>query len=452
MKLSFRRLADLDDRSGKLDRSLFSGRVCHENMESMASRILVGPERVTRALIREKDKLTLTQLQGFRPSHILVHYDEVALKGRNRGMFEKRLHRNIQTALENVGELRVHRVYGRLIVELGKTADVDLCARRLARVFGVTRFSPMVRFSSDLEPIKSWLGERLEGLASRTFAVSCRRANKNLPFTSLDVNRELGDYVRRVTGWKVQIDDPELTIHVHLIEKSAYVGLDRMAGEGGLPTGTAGKVVGLLSGGIDSPVAIHHMLRRGAEVVFVHFHSFPHTTNASQDKVREMAQILLPHGHRADLYMVPFAETQQRIVTECPAAVRVILYRRFMMRAAEVIAERHGCLATVTGDSLGQVASQTLENIHTINAVTHLPVLRPLIGNHKAHIVDEARRIDTYETSIEPHDDCCSFLMPQRPATQSTPKQLAAAEASLDVEAEVRKLVESSTVEKVTGE
>ena len=207
----------------------------------------------------------------------------------------------------------------------------------------------------------------------------------------------------------------------------------------------------LLSGGIDSPVSSARIMRRGADALFIHFHSYPHTSIASQDKVRALAERIIPPGRSARLYMVPFADTQNRIITECPSRLRVILYRRYMVRAAEAIARKEDAQALVTGDSLGQVASQTLENLHTIDSVATMPILRPLVGMHKAQIIEDARRMGSFDTSIEPHDDCCSFLMPPKPATRSTPEQLEAAESSLDTEKEVLELVEAASVETIRG-
>ena len=400
----------------------------------------------------EKDKSPPLVAPPFRPSHILVHYDELILKGRNRSVFEKCLHSNVRRALRDAGKVGVTRRHGRIIVELGPDADIDACLRRLSGVFGVIRYSPALTLPLDLAAIERWLGAQLEGLEPRHFAIACRRANKKFPLSSVEVNRRLGRYVQESTGWPVRIKKPDLTVHVHLLDDAAWVGFERLAGPGGLPTGSAGKVVSLISGGIDSPVATYQMLRRGCQVVFAHFHSFPHTDEASQHKVRELVMRILPYGHAARLYLVPFAATQQRIVTECPAPLRVVLYRRFMLRAAEAIARAEGALATVTGDSLGQVASQTLENLHSISRVAELPVLRPLVGSNKQHIVELARQIGTYEISIEPHDDCCSFLMPRNPATHSTPEEVERAEASLDVAAEIERLLEESTDEELSGE
>jgi thiamine biosynthesis protein ThiI len=388
---------------------------------------------------------------SFHPSYILVHYDEIALKKGNRRRFEDLLLANVRRALAGAGAVHGSRLYGRLLVSLAVDCSLERAAKRLERVFGVSNFVPCLRLAPDLDAVEAVLGEHLRGLPSRAFAVQCRRANKSFPQSSVDVNRRLGAHVQSLTGWPVRLDDPDLTIHLYLLEKDAYLGYNRIPGPGGLPTGSAGRVVCLLSGGIDSPVAAHRLMRRGAEPVFVHFHSAPHTSAASQEKVRELARRLLPFGHRARLYLVPFAELQRRIVTECPAPFRVILYRRFMVRAAESIARRERALALVTGESLGQVASQTLENLHTINCVATLPVLRPLIGTHKVEIVGEARRVGTFETSIEPHEDCCSFLMPQNPATYSSPRELDAAEKPFDVAAETQRLVEASSVEDLVG-
>jgi thiamine biosynthesis protein ThiI len=385
-----------------------------------------------------------------------VHYDEIALKGGNRRQFEACLERNLRASVRGLGDCRVRRKYGRFLLRLSDSAPIDEVCRRLARVVGIARFSPCVRIEPKLEAAKervAMLVDRLleEGKAPASFAIATRRARKDLSFSSMDANRELGSLVVEKTGWKVQLKDPELPIHVWFVDNDAFVAVERLAGPGGLPSGSNGRVACLLSGGIDSPVSTYRIIKRGTEVVLIHFHSFPHTSAASQDKVRELASQILQHGKTARLHMVPFASTQQRIITECPAPLRVILYRRYMIRAAEAIARKERALALVTGDSLGQVASQTLENLDTIQQVTKLPILRPLIGMHKAEIIEDARRIGTYDTSIEPHDDCCSFLMPPKPATRSTPAQLDAAEEALDTEAEIRELLERTEVEEIEG-
>ena len=388
--------------------------------------------------------------------HLLINYDEIALKGGNRRYFENRLQKNIRSALKDLGGSHLKPRFGRFLLRLGSETSLERVCSRLERIPGIALFSPCLSTSADLDSVKIAMDAVLEPLLESGeepdhFAVVSRRANKELPFTSTEANEIIGKYVQEKTGWKVRLKKPQLPLYLFFVNNDCFLALDRVRGLGGLPTGTTGKVACLLSGGIDSPVSTARIMKRGADAVFIHFHSHPHTTLASQEKVRDLAGQVVPPGHRVRLYMVPFAPTQNRIITECPARLRVILYRRYMVRAAEAIAHKEGARALVTGDSLGQVASQTLENLHTINAVATLPILRPLVGMHKAEIIRDAQQLGSFETSIEPHDDCCSYLMPPKPATRSTPEQLEAAEKNLDTESEIRELVENSTVEVVEG-
>lgn len=393
---------------------------------------------------------TKRPLTHFSPSHLLVHYGELALKGRNRDHFEETLVQNMRLALGPGSGATVRRLYGRLIVLLTPEAIWDRVAENLTRVFGIEYLMPAITSEPTLEAMSRAAQEVVRGESEpRTFGVHCKRATKTFPFDSLEVQRVVGAAIQGVTEWPVKLKDPDLPVKVELVNHSAYLGFGRIDGWGGLPTGVAGKVVCLLSGGIDSPVAAHRILRRGATAAYVHFHSHPHTGLESQRKVRELAAMVQPPGRSSRLYGIAFAELQRRIVAQCPEALRVILYRRFMVRAAEAIAHREGALALVTGESLGQVASQTLENLRTIDCVARLPILRPLIGLDKDEIVKEAQRIGTFETSIEPHGDCCSFLMPQNPATRSTPEYLETVEKIFDVDAEVARLVAEATAEEV---
>ena len=399
-----------------------------------------------------------TLLPSFAPTHLVVHYNEVALKGRNRGRFEDDLMRNLRSALDGAGTVR--RLYGRLSVELSEPSSWPQVADAFRGVFGIAYLFPAVASEPTLEGLcevaraavaAPYPAASESGIADDppTFAVLCKRATKELPFQSLDVARQVGEAVRTSTNWAVRLNQPDIELRVELVNRVAFVGFGKIPGPGGMPTGAAGKVACLLSGGIDSPVAAYRLLRRGTTACFIHFHSYPHTGLESQEKVRELAERVLPIGRSAPLYQVPFAELQRRIVTDAPDPLRVLLYRRFMLRAAEVIALREGARALVTGESLGQVASQTLENLHTIDRVAKLPVLRPLIGMDKFEIIAAAREIGTYETSIEPHDDCCSFLMPTHPATSSRPELLESAEGVFDVDEEVEKLVDGASCYKV---
>jgi thiamine biosynthesis protein ThiI len=390
-------------------------------------------------------------LPGFAPTHFIVHYNEVALKGKNRGWFEEALVRNLRAQLAPLGDVDARRIYGRLLVPLGE-APPAAAAAGIARVFGVAYAVPVVLVEPTIEALTDAAGRAVAGAGGpRSFAVQSRRATKDFPFTSMDVQREVGARIQGLTGWRVDLDAPDLVVRIELVNKAAFLGLGRIEGPGGLPTGVTGKVACLLSGGIDSPVAAHRVLRRGATALYVHFHSHPLTGIESQEKARELVELVQPAGRKANLHLVPFADLQRKIVSLTPPPLRVLLYRRFMMRVAEALARREGALALVTGENLGQVASQTLENLRAIDAAVRLPVLRPLIGMDKVEIIAEARRIGTYETSIEPHGDCCSFLMPPNPATRSTPEELERAEEPIDAAAEVALLI-SRTETVVIGE
>jgi thiamine biosynthesis protein ThiI len=273
------------------------------------------------------------------------------------------------------------------------------------------------------------LGDR----SPASFRVSARRADKRYPLTSPQIERELGGRIRRARGWTVDLDEPALTIHVELLTDEAFYYFDRERGPGGLPVGVSGRVVCLLSGGIDSPVAAWRMMRRGCRVHFLHFHSYPILSSASQEKAREIARLLTSWQLRSRLTLVSFGELQQRVVLAVPPPLRVVVYRRLMLRIAERLARERGAGALVTGEVIGQVASQTLENLAVIDAAAGLPVLRPLVGMDKEEITAEARRLGTYPISILPDEDCCTLFTPRHPATRARAAEVEAAEAALPV-------------------
>jgi thiamine biosynthesis protein ThiI len=392
-------------------------------------------------------------MDRIRSRFVLVHYNEIALKGKNRGFFEEALVRALRVGLRGFRVRHVKRLYGRVLIELGEELTAGQVGERLRDVFGVSHFEVALRTELSLDALRATLARALEGIDDvASFGIFTKRPNKTFPLNSMAVNAALGAQVVEQRGWKVRLDAPELPIYVYLLEKHAYVAFRRLEGPCGLPAGVAGTVACLLSGGIDSPVAAYRMMRRGCEPVFIHFHSAPFTDAASQEKAIDLTARLLRHKRPAPLFLVPFGELQRRLVASTPAALRVLLYRRFMLRVAERIARRTGAGALVTGEALGQVASQTIENLRSIEAVATLPVFRPLIGMDKVEIIREAERIGTYELSIEPHDDCCSFLMPAHPATRSSPEELAAAERGLDVEAEVERLLAGVEQREVGGD
>lgn len=373
----------------------------------------------------------------------IVHYHELALKGRNRPYFEGRLVRHIREALKGIGVARVEALHGRIRVVLKDEARWEPIRERLARVFGIANFSlnqavALDLDKPDLELLKAAAGEVIRDKTFSTFRVSTRRADKRFPLTSMDVDRAIGAHVGALTGKKVDLNDPDLTIHIELMARHSYVAAGKEPGPGGMPTGVSGKVACLLSGGIDSPVAAWRMLKRGCKATFVHFHGRPFVTRASEEKVREIAELLTRYQLYSRLYLVPFGDIQRQIVLGAPAPFRVVLYRRMMIRIAEELARREKCWALVTGDSLGQVASQTPENISVVEEAAGLPILRPLIGMDKLEITEQAQRIGTFETSIEPDQDCCKLFVPAHPSTRTGLDPIRKVERGLEIAALVK--------------
>jgi thiamine biosynthesis protein ThiI len=273
----------------------------------------------------------------------------------------------------------------------------------------------------------------IEGRRFASFRISARRAFKTYPLTSVELNRELGAFVVQRTGARVDLREPELTIHVEVLPAETFVYADRVPGPGGLPVGTGGTVAALLSGGIDSPVASWRMMKRGCRVVFIHFHSVPYLPATSQAKARALVERLTEWQYHSQLFLVPLGEIQREVVLSVPPPARVVVYRRMMVRIAETLARQTGALALVTGESLGQVASQTLTNIARIDEVAEAPILRPLIGMDKIEITAEAQRLGTFEISIEPDADCCTLFVPRHPATRVGSEEIRAAESRLDI-------------------
>jgi len=375
------------------------------------------------------------------PLCIVVHYDEIGLKGRNRPRFEYRLMRNIRQALDGLGPVDTQRLYGRLLVSLDKRIPWDLVAERVSRVFGISYFARTFESPCDLTLLKEGLREHMPQSGYESFAIDTKRSDKRFPLTSPEINRDLGSFVQAETGKMVDLTKPDLRICVEWLHDRVLFFFEKTSGPGGFPVGVSGRVVGLISGGIDSPVAIYLMMKRGCGITFIHFHSFPFTNRASQWKVMEIAQELSRSRQLSRIYFVPFAELQKKIATTTPAPYRIILYRRFMLRIAEAIARREKAKALVTGDSLGQVSSQTLSNLTTVDDAVDLSVIRPLIGLDKKEIIHLAREINTYSISIQPHDDCCAFLMPKQPHTRSSQQELREVEKGLDIKHLVNKMV-----------
>jgi thiamine biosynthesis protein ThiI len=374
---------------------------------------------------------------------VIVHYHELALKGRNRPYFEGKLVRHIRLVLKGLGVTRVEPLHGRIRVVLKDGAEWAPIRERLARVFGIANFSlnqavPLDLDKPDLELLKAMAADAVRGIPFSTFRVTTKRSDKRFALTSMDVDRAIGAHIGALTGKRVDLTDPELTIHIELMARHSYVAAGKEPGPGGMPTSVSGKVACLLSGGIDSPVAAWRMLKRGCKATFVHFHGRPFVTRASEEKVREIAELLTQYQLYSRLYLVPFGDIQRQIVLGAPAPFRVVLYRRMMIRIAEELARRDKCWALVTGDSLGQVASQTPENLAVVEEAAQLPILRPLIGMDKLEITEVAQRIGTFDTSIEPDQDCCKLFVPPHPSTRTSLDQIRKVERGLDIDTLVK--------------
>ncbi|GIW40512.1 MAG: putative tRNA sulfurtransferase [Candidatus Binatia bacterium] len=372
----------------------------------------------------------------------VVHYHEVALKKGNRFRFVEQLVGNLRRALRGTGAGPVAHVDGRIVVPLPPGADEREISERIGRTYGVVHSARGLRVPPDLESIVSAARKLAVEGSFESFAVRAKRSDKRFPVPSPEICRIVGAAIRERTGARVSLGSPERVFQVEVTSKGAFVLGPKSPGPGGLPVGTGGKVLALLSGGIDSPVAAARMMQRGCRVDFVHFHAVPLQDRRAIEKTREIVELLVRSEYECRLFLVPLAALQREIVCRTPRPARVVLYRRMMLRIAEALARRHGLEALVTGESLGQVASQTLANLVTIDEVATLPVLRPLIGMDKQEITDQAKRLGTFEISVRPDQDCCQLFVPRHPSTRVSPEQARALEAALDVPGWVERTVE----------
>ena len=379
---------------------------------------------------------------------IVVHYKELALKGKNRPWFIKVLVRNLRVALGGLDVRSVRSVMGRIEIDVAPAVSRGEVSERLRRVFGVANFSCAGRASHDFDALASAILADIGDRQPASFRVCATRADKRLPFTSPAVEREVGGRVHVATGWNVNLGDPALRIYVEMMPDYAFYFFGKEPGAGGLPTGTSGRVACLLSGGIDSPVAAYRMMRRGCPVLFIHFHSYPILSRASQEKTREIVTLLTRYQLRSRLVLVPLGRLQQEVLLAVPAELRVVIYRRLMLRVAEKLARGWHAGALVTGEVVGQVASQTLENLTLIAEATTMEVLRPLVGMDKDEISAQAERIGTFSISIVPDEDCCQLFTPRHPATRARRVNVEQAEQALPVADMVDVAVRSAEAEE----
>jgi thiamine biosynthesis protein ThiI len=384
---------------------------------------------------------------------IIIHYHEIALKGGNRAYFEKKLCENIKKSLNGLEYDKIERPWGRILIKPNSKSDFEKIKSKLLLVFGIAYFFESLAVDSNMENLKKQtlniISEKFKNKNFKTFKIQSRRTDKKYCLTSQEVNKKIGeDVLKNIPGLKVKLVKPDFILYLDILEKNkALIYSEKIKGPGGLPVGTASRVISLISSGFDSPLASYQIIKRGATVSFVHFHSYPQTNKASLDNVKKIVKILNQYQFKSTLYLVPFLNIQKEIHLKCHPTLKVILYRRLMIKIAEKIAQRDMARALVTGESLGQVASQTLENIQVINEAATLPILRPLIGTDKEDIINQARKIGTFEISSEPYEDCCSLFVPKHPETKAKIGNVLNEEKKLDIDKMVNEAL--NKVEKI---
>ena len=365
---------------------------------------------------------------------VLIRYHEIALKKGNRSYFTELLKRNLLAAVEDLGAKEIRSLPARLLLTFRNDVPAATLIERMGTVFGVANFSIVERTERDIDALRSRILDSLNGARFESFRIETQRGDKTFPLTSPEINRRLGAAVKEKSGARVDLENPAFTVTVEILPRDAFFGFNKIAGPGGLPVGASGRLVALISGGIDSPVAAYRMMQRGCRLIFVHFHSTPFQDKTSQEKVRQLLGVLTRHQFNSRVHLVAFGEIQRQIVAAVARPLRVVLYRRMMLRIAEAIARKEKAKALVTGESLGQVASQTLDNMAVIQQATRMPILRPLVGMDKQEIIDQARRIGTFEISSIPDQDCCQLFVPRHPATKARFDEVERDETKFDVQ------------------
>jgi len=386
--------------------------------------------------------------------YLVCHYNEIGLKGGNRRFFEEKLIKNIKRVLDAHWFEFVRRISGRIIIKLSQKGIKNSAkiTDSLKKVFGIAYFVFSFNPEQRIDKITEKALEILKNKKFKSFRISTQRSKKSFFLTSQQINENIGAAIVKILSKKVRLQNPELTCFIEIVDNFAFLYLKKIRGAGGLPTTTGGKAVALLSGGIDSPVAAFEIMKRGVKIVFLHFHSAPYTDYASIEKVQEIVKILSKYQGKSRLFLAPFSHIQKEILLRTPEKLRVVLYQRMMMRIAQKLAQKENALAIVTGESIGQVASQTLENFKVIGEVADFPVFRPLIGQDKEEIIQKAKEIGTFETSILPHQDCCSRFLPKHPATKAKLKEVLKAEENLKIKELINLTISQLIVIKISGD
>ena len=379
---------------------------------------------------------------------ILLKNGEIVLKGLNRNNFEDIMVKNIRNRLKLIGKCNIVKAQSTIFIEPDDNEfDFEEGLNAISKIFGIAAFSRAAAVEKDMDTIilsaVEYLGDTLSNV--RTFKVESKRADKKFPFTSPQISASVGGaLLKKYHHLKVDVHNPDAIVMVEIRDKAAYIHCGQIKGAGGLPVGTAGKAAILISGGIDSPVAAYMMAKRGLLLEAIHFASPPYTSERAELKVRKLLSKVAKYSGRINFALVPFTKIQELIAEKCPEEYFTLVMRRFMMRIAEGLAENKGSLALITGESLGQVASQTLPALACTEGVINMPILRPLIGMDKNEIIKISRDIDTFDISIEPYEDCCTVFTPKHPKTKPTLEQCAAAEEALDIDALVKEAIENT--------
>ncbi len=381
-------------------------------------------------------------------SHVIVKTHELALKGKNRPWFMRHLVDNLRNATLGTGVSRVWQGHMLVGLTLEDESSWPGVRERVKECFGVAKFFKAYEVPVDLAKLKEVLPGLLADRNFQSFRISANRSDKRFPITSEEMNRDLGSFVQELSGARVDLKNPELEVFLDVMSSGILLYFEEVKGHGGLPVGVSGHVMTMLSGGIDSPVAAWHLLKRGFRSSFTHFHSYPLVDRSSIEKAMELTEHLTQHQFSSRLYLAPLSEIQKQIIVSTPPAFRVILYRRFMVRITEILAQRQGAVAIVTGESCGQVSSQTLDNIAVIDAAADMPILRPLIGMNKEEIVEMSRKMGTFSVSIQPDQDCCSLFVPKHPQTHARLETVLKLEAALPVDELVEAAVAGTEVKE----
>ena len=380
--------------------------------------------------------------------YVICHYNEIGLKGKNRIFFEKKLIENIGKSLNKAHFSWIKRYPGRIIIKLtkrGKENPKDI-KNSLNHVFGLAHYSFSIISKSEIKDLKTNSLKLISKEKGKTFKIETTRSDKKFPLTSQEVNKVIGESILKKAKKQVKLKKPSITCFIEILQNNSFLYLKKIKGIGGLPVTTAGKVISLISSGIDSPAASYFLMKRGAKNIFIHFHSYPQTDKESITKTEDLVKILTKYQFSSKLYLIPFSEIQKQILLKTPDKFRIILYRRMMLRITEEIAKKEKAQAIVTGESLGQVASQTLENIRAIAQPISLPIFRPLIGKDKEEIINIAKDIGTYNISILPHQDCCSRFLPKQPETKANIKEIQEKEKNINIKELIKNSLENLTI------